>query len=156
MAEGQGRAQGLRIALEMEKRGIALYARIPLVTENRALKELSRRLESEERLHYQQFETMLLQAGIEEPSLEEGALISATAADHFYPGGLMQVAREGGLDTPEALLKEAAEAERGSIAFYAALQKGASEADAAAIGAIIQEEEGHLRTLISYQNSASK
>lgn len=141
------RRQGLLIALEMERRGRNLYRRARLCTTDPSLLALLSALEAEEEIHYAQFLAMLEKDGMPDLTPEQRELATAKAAEHFFPGGLMQVALEGALSSPFSLLSEAMQAERDSIAFYTRLLAHLPLAEQAEVQAIVREEEGHLRTL---------
>ncbi len=149
MAQSRSATDGLRIALSMERRGRNLYARARLIARDPAMLALLGSLERDETLHYEQFSAMLDALGAPRLSDEENELLAAKAAEFFFPGGLMQAAMDGALGSSDALLAAAMQAERDSIAFYRRLLEHLSAGDGAAVEAILREEEGHLRTLLS-------
>lgn len=139
---------GLRVALEMERRGRSLYLRAQQYTDNAALKELLAMLASDEARHHAQFSAML--DIFEVPVLDEesNALAAAKVADFFFPGGLMQMAMEGALTSCDALLEEAMSTEQDSINFYETLMSYVDNEDTKAIlSVIIDEEKGHFEVL---------
>lgn len=139
---------GLRVALEMERRGRNLYLRAQQYTDDVALQTLLGGLASDEARHYTQFSAMLDMYDVPPMGEEDQALASALAAEYFFPGGLMQVAMDGALASADAMLQEAIQAEKDSIAFYQTLIAHVEEPERqAAIRQIIQEEMGHQRTL---------
>ena len=133
---------GLRIALEMERRGRSLYLRAAQFAREESLRALLLELADEELEHHTVFSAMLEALGAPPLSPEENAL-----ADVFFPGGLMQIAQEGALATQEHMLEAAIQAERDSIDFYERLMDSLPADGRDAIAAIVQEERGHLRAL---------
>lgn len=143
-------AEQLRMALEMECRGYALYARAKALTSDPALRALLDDLCREEALHYEMFSAMA--EGRPQAAGEQNQLAIAMAAEAFYPGGLMQVSAEGGLGSREAMLETAIRAERDSIAYYEKMLPALKGESAETVRKIINEEEGHLRTLAQWRD----
>lgn len=157
MPEVNYQVEGIRVALEMERRGKNLYERAQMFTEDPALIELLKELVEDETKHYSQFSAMLQIFGVEPMSAEETALSAAKAADFFFPGGLMQAAMDGALRSPEAMLEEAMQAERDSISFYGQLLSHIKELEQQEIILrIIREEMNHLRTLTERKQMYAK
>ena len=75
--------------------------------------------------------------------------LSAFAAEIAFPGGLMKLAGDKGLDDPRVVLEEAIQAEKNSILFYTEVI-AASHNDKLKkyLGDIVQEERGHLMGLM--------
>lgn len=144
-------ADGVRIAMEMERRGIRLYARAQRFANDADLLALLRMLEAEETEHLTRFTAML--GGMRAPTQtpDEKEIAAALAAEHFFPGGLMQAALDGAFTSSKAMLEEAMTAERDSIAFYRALRDSLQETDRATLDTIVREEEGHLQTLARHK-----
>ena len=134
-------AQQLRMAIEMECRGYALYSRAMQLTQDAALLDDLRR---EEALHYETFCAMQKEA---DPAGEHAQLAIGMAAEAFYPGGLMQVSAMGGLVSRAAMLETAIRAERDSVAYYSKMLDGLTGESAEAVRSSIAEEEKHLVTL---------
>lgn len=137
-------AQQLRMAIEMECRGYALYSRAMQLTQDAALLALLDDLRREEALHYETFCAMQKEA---DPAGEHAQLAIGMAAEAFYPGGLMQVSAVGGLVSRAAMLETAIRAERDSVAYYSKMLDGLTGESAEAVRSIIAEEEKHLVTL---------
>ena len=126
-------AEQLRMALEMECRGYALYSRARALTNDPALRALLDDLCREEALHYEMFSAMA--DGRPQAAGEQNQLAIAMAAEAFYPGGLMQVSAERGqhfLVIRDGIALEGESAEM--------------------VRKIIHEEEGHLRTLAQWRD----
>lgn len=149
MATNNHQVEGLRVALEMERRGRNLYIRAQQFTQDLALIDLLKELAADETKHYAQFSAMMALYGVPALSEEENMLSAAKAADFFFPGGLMEVAMDGGLASPAAMLDKAMQSERDSIAFYGRLLSHIQDLDQQEmLLRIIREEMGHLRVLI--------
>lgn len=151
MAAPLDASHGLSVALEMEIRGINLYVRAQQLTSDPALLSLLRSLEAEEREHMKLFSNMLDSLRGGEMTLEQRMLSAARAADAFYPGGLMQMSMDGALNSAGALLREAAQAEKDSIAYYEKLAGSLTGATGEAVRGIIAEEKRHLLSLNNRQ-----
>lgn len=140
--------EGLRVALEMERRGRNLYLRAKQFTEDPALQALLTELAADEEKHYAQFSAMLEVFDLPPMSAEEQLLAAGKAANFFFPGGLMEVSMVGGLESPDAMLEKAMESERDSIAFYGQLLAHIDSLETQEVVLrIIREEMHHLRTL---------
>ena len=126
-------AEQLRMALEMECRGYALYSRARALTNDPALRALLDDLCREEALHYEMFSAMA--DGRPQAAGEQNQLAIAMAAEAFYPGGLMQVSAE-------------------RWQHFLVIRDGiALEGESAEmVRKIIHEEEGHLRTLAQWRD----
>ena len=140
-------AQGLRIALEMERRGISLYNRAQRVVSDPSLLRMLYELEQDEKKHYQLFSKMAASFDFTSMTKEEGELLLAQAATFFFPGGLMQAAMGGALENALSLLNEAITAEKDSIAFYTRLMEHSEELSKPCFQMIIGEEQEHLEEL---------
>lgn len=148
---------GLRVALEMERRGKNLYVRAQQYTQDPELIMLLKTLAADETKHYAQFSAMLEIYGVPELDGEDNELATAKAADFFFPGGLMQAAMNGALESSEAMLEDAMQAERDSIAFYGQLLTHVmDEEKQEIILRIIREEMSHLRTLTEKRDEYMK
>ena len=134
-------AEQLRMALEMECRGYALYSRARALTNDPALRALLDDLCREEALHYEMFSAMA--EGRPQAAGEQNQLAIAMAAEAFYPGGLV---------SREAMLETAIRAERDSIAYYEKMLPALEGESAEMVRKIIHEEEGHLRTLAQWRD----
>lgn len=139
---------GLRIALEMERRGYALYTRAQQFAQDEELKELLEQLAGDEKRHYALFLDMFKAYDADIITAEENTLLAAEAADHFFPGGLMQMAWDGAMKSAEAMLQEAIKGEVDSLAFYdELLTRVDDDTSKATIREIIKEEESHKHIL---------
>ena len=100
--------EGLRIAIEMEKRGEALYRKAARVSKKREVVDMLVAHAADEVAHAAEFsrlyEEALARRGEHTSYGEEAsAYLSAVAADIVFPGGLMAL-REEGFDDIRAVL----------------------------------------------------
>lgn len=147
--------EGLRIAVEMERRGESFYRRAALVSRNSETVAMLNALADDEVLHGREF-TRLLEAALARPTSaneqyddETSAYLTAIAADVVFPRGLMAL-RQAGFEDPRAVLMNAIASEKDSILFYTELAQHARNAQAKAVFAeITRQERGHLTRLIN-------
>lgn len=147
--------EGLRIAIEMERRGIEFYRHASKLTKSGHLVEMLEALAEEEEGHKRDF-TKLMADQCEGRAAraavcysgETSAYLSAIAADIVFPGGLMEVGRRGGFDSLPAILTTAIDSEKNSILFYTELRDLTGDPDAReAFGSVISQEKEHLAKL---------
>lgn len=145
--------EGLRIAMEMEKRGESFYRRAAKLSRDGSTVALLNRLADEERGHYARFESLYrAECAARRAECQEvydpevSAYLSAIAADIIFPGGLMAL-RHAGFENPEAVFRAAVASEKDSILFYNELARCARDAHARDIFMEIarQEREHMLR-----------
>ncbi|MGJ4850484.1 ferritin family protein [Bacillota bacterium Meth-B3] len=146
--------EGLRIAIEMEKRGAELYRHAARVSRRPEVVALVHRLERDELDHQREFSAhyeRLRDAHVEaEPYAEESsAYLAAVAADVVFPGGLVEMASHAIVDGPAAILRRAIQSEKDSILFYGEMiERAQSEAARRAFADIVTEERRHMQELI--------
>lgn len=144
--------EGLRIAIEMEKRGEALYRKAARVSKKREVVDMLAALAADEVAHAAEFsrlyEEALARRGEHTSYGEEAsAYLSAVAADIVFPGGLMAL-REEGFDDIRAVLDYAIVSEKDSILFYLELARLSNdEAARNVFMSIAEQERGHMRRL---------
>ena len=147
--------EGLRIAVEMERRGEDFYRRAAKVSRAPETVSLLNDLADDEVLHGREFQRLYDQAcarrgGCDEAyDSETNAYLSAIAADIVFPGGLMAL-RQAGFEDPAAVLKAAIASEKDSILFYTELAACARDAQArGTFLEIARQERGHLALLLN-------
>lgn len=145
--------EGLRIAIEMERRGEAFYRRAARISKTPDTVALLNALAGDEQVHAARFQALYdaecdqdADACREAYDPEECAYLSAIAADIIFPGGLMAL-RQSGFESPEAVVRAAIASEKDSILFYTELAGCARDAHARDIFLEIarQEREHMLR-----------
>ena len=142
-------AEGVKIAIEMEKRGEAFYRRAARISRNPETVRMLEQLAAEERVHGAEFEKLAACAGIgqEVYDAETNAYLSAIAGDIVFPEGLMAL-RGTGFDSPAGALLEAIRSEKDSILFYTELARMTLGDGAKAVfEEIVRQEKGHMRLL---------
>ena len=147
--------EGLRIAVEMERRGEDFYRRAAKVSRAPETVSLLNDLADDEVLHGREFQRLYDQAcarrgGCDEAyDSETNAYLSAIAADIVFPGGLMAL-RQAGFEDPAAVLKAAIASEKDSLLFYTELAACARDAQARSrFEEIARQERGHLALLLN-------
>lgn len=146
--------EGLRIAVAMERRGAELYERAERVTKSEEARALLTRLARDERRHAAEFERHHARALADK--LDEGyaydheanAFLTAIAADIVFPGGLVGLSKDRGLDSPAAILAAAIQSEKDSILYYGEMVRVArGEAARESFREIAAQERTHLSEL---------
>lgn len=148
--------EGLRIAVEMERRGEDFYRRAARVSRVQETVAMLNMLADDERLHGREFQRLhdlavarKDEAGEAAYDDETNAYLSAIAAEVVFPGGLMAL-RQAGFENPRAVLTTAIASEKDSILFYTELAARAKNAEAAAVfEEITRQERGHLARLLN-------
>ena len=142
-------AEGLRIAIEMEKRGEAFYRKSARISKNPETVKVFEQLAADEEIHRVEFEKLIKRTKVsqEEYDPETSAYLNAIAADVVFSEGLMALRRTG-FETPEGALMEAIRSEKDSVMFYTELRDRAFDKEAQQMfDEIIRQEKRHLRTL---------
>ena len=133
--------EGLRIAIEMEKRGEAMYRKAARVSRKREVVDMLSALANDEVAHAAEFgrlyeEALARRAEHASYGEEASAYLSAVAADIVFPGGLMAL-REEGFDDIRAVLDYDMELSR----------LGANPGARETFLAIADQERAHMRRL---------
>lgn len=143
--------EGLRIAVEMERRGVELYRRAQRICRTQMAKDMLARLEMDEVAHQREFARLLDSMGAagEDYSLEKSAYLSALAADVVFSGGLVEMGCTGALESPAAILRYAIQGEKDSLLFYEGITEQATQPLTREVfEEIIRQERGHLAALV--------
>ena len=150
--------EGLRIAVEMERRGRDFYDAAARVAKSDQMREMLKKLKAEEVVHMQQFgrlhEREQENAEAVKPfSRETSAFLTALAADIVFSDGLVAVGVKGGFESPEVMLQAAIESEQESIDFYSTMEREADDEHAKEIfREIIAQEQSHQERLRAQLN----
>ncbi|MEF9895827.1 MAG: ferritin family protein [Clostridia bacterium] len=148
--------EGLRIAVEMEKRGADLYRHAVRISKSPKAARVLAQLEADEREHQRNFsllhEAQLARyegdAGIVWYDGESSAFLSAMAAEVVFSDGLVGMARKAGFDEPTEIVRYAAQTEKDSILFYDAILAQTGDPEAHRVfSEIIRQEKEHLQKL---------
>ena len=141
--------EGIRIAIEIERRGESFYRRAARVSHNAETVELLEALAWDEQIHRAEFERLYAAesaAGLSDAAYDDetNAYLTAVAAEVVFPQGLMGL-RDEGFENPAAVLRNAIASEKDSLLFYTELQGRTSDPHARDIfGEIARQERGHL------------
>lgn len=152
--------EGLRIAVEMERRGEDFYRRAAKVGRSEEMISLLTSLANDEIRHGHEFRRLAdrAMAGDADEGVydeETSAILTAIAADIAFPGGLMAL-RRSGFDDPVAVLAGAIQSEKDSILFYTELANCTKSAEHRAVFLeIARQERGHLALLLNKLNALS-
>lgn len=146
--------EGLRIAVEMERRGEAFYRRATKISKSQETIALLNALAEDECRHGSEFQRLYdFECARDENSINEiydaetNEYLSAIAADVIFPGGLMAL-RQAGFENPEAVLLSAIDSEKDSVLFYMELAQCAYQQHARDIFLeIARQERNHLTQL---------
>ena len=156
MAEAFTDLEGLRIAVDMEKRGEDFYRRAARVSKSPEMVALLNELAADEVGHAREFQRLADRAAGEEGEAydaETSAYLSAIAADIAFPGGLMAL-RGTGFEDPRAVLAGAIASEKDSILFYTELASCTRQPGHRAVFLeIARQERGHLARLAGRMNA---
>ena len=147
--------EGLRIAVEMERRGEDFYRRAARVSRTQETVSLLNSLADDETMHGREFQRLHdIACARRDECCEEiyddetNAYLSAIAADLVFPGGLMAL-RQAGFEDPRAVLTTAIASEKDSILFYTELAAHSRNEDArTTFEEITRQERGHLARLL--------
>ncbi len=147
--------EGLRIAVEMERRGVKFYRRAARLTKSAHIAQMLEELAAEEECHERDFSKLMADqcdGRYTEAAAcytgETSAYLSAVAADVVFPGGLMEVGRRGGFESLPAILTTAIDSEKNSILFYSELRDLTGDPGAReAFASVVAQEKVHLARL---------
>ena len=141
--------EGIRIAIEMERRGESFYRRAARVSRSAETIALLNALAGDEMNHRAEFERLYrreAEGGLSEAAYDDetNAYLTAIAAEVVFPEGLMGL-KDAGFEDPVAVLASAIASEKDSILFYTELQSCTADAHARGVfGEIARQEREHL------------
>ena len=144
--------EGIRIAIEMERRGESFYRRAARVSHTPETVELLEALAGDERTHRAEFEKLYAaesNGGLSDDAYDDetNAYLTAIAADVVFPRGLVDL-RDEGFENPAGVLRSAISSEKDSILFYTELLGHTLDPRAREIfWEIARQERGHLYRL---------
>ena len=151
-------SEGVRIAVEIERRGGDFYRRAAKITKSESARAFLNELAADEETHMREFSKLCdrLSAGDDRVySAEESAYLSAVAADVVFTDGLRGLARTG-LESPRAILEHSIQSEKDSILFYGEMAGLTRDEQARALFRdIIAQEKMHLSRLQRMLNEQS-
>jgi len=137
--------QALSVAVEMERRAIRTYERALMMVKDDAVAAGIREILADEKEHLRRFSSLLKGDVFDQ---EDKLLTQAMAADTLFTGGVMEMARQQGLESIEGLYAFAADSERSAVENYRSFaEKCEDEQVKKAFRTIALEESGHLTAL---------
>lgn len=151
--------EGVRIAVEMERRGESFYRTAARLAKTSEARDMLNSLADEEAAHLREFQRLCdcLAGNAACESLytaEQSAYLSAIAADIVFPEGLMTL-RRAGFDDPKEVLQAAIDSEKDSILFYTELAALTTDPMAREVfGEIIRQERKHMTRLLTRLSEA--
>lgn len=141
--------EGIRIAIEMERRGESFYRRAAKVSRNQDAVAMLVSLADDEMRHQAEFERLYraeAEAGMSNETYDDetNAYLTAIAAEVVFPRGLMGL-KAVGFEDPAAVLNHAIASEKDSILFYSEMQDRTGDEHARLVfSEIIRQERGHM------------
>ncbi len=145
----------MEMAKDIEKRGKRFYLKHAEATENRDLRELFKRLASDEQDHYEKF--VALTEELKNGSEDEDYLYEEDVSAYFkylvefsiFPDDDSEESIEALNDVKKAL-KLAIQAEKDSILFYKEMCENNEGKTLDVVEKLIEQEKEHLRSLSKY------
>ncbi|OQY21231.1 MAG: hypothetical protein B6I35_08860 [Anaerolineaceae bacterium 4572_32.2] len=145
-------AEGLEMAMEVEKNGEVFYNEAAAKSADPEVKSLFEDLAAQERGHYRLFQRMLgdVRPAPELPAAEYDqyeAYVQSALALALFAGPDKALALAEQAEDRETALRAALGFEKDTLLFFYDLRDMVAEADRGAISNIIREEKMHLRRL---------
>ena len=145
-------AEGLEMAMEIEKNGETFYNAVAEKSDAPEVKALFEDLAAQERAHYRVFEKMVrgVQSAPELPAAEYDqyqAYLRVALENALFAGSDKALALAEQATDREAALRVALGFEKDTLLFFYDLREMVGDADRKAISSIIREEKKHLRRL---------
>lgn len=145
-------AEGLEMALEIEKNGEVYYTSVAEKSVDPEVKALFEDLAAQERGHYRVFQKMLgeVKPAPHLPAAEYEeyqAYVQATLDNAFFAGPDKALALAKRAEDRETALRAALGFEKDTLLFFYDLRDMVSEADQETVSNVIREEKKHLRRL---------
>ena len=141
--------EGIRIAIEMERRGESFYRHAARMSRTPETVELLEALARDEHMHRNEFERLYAaesNGGLSDDAYDDetNAYLTAIAAEVVFPQGLVGL-REEGFENPVGVLRSAISSEKDSILFYTELLGHTLDPHAREVfWEIARQERGHL------------
>ena len=145
-------AEGLEMAMEIEKNGEVFYNQVAAKSADPEVKALFEDLAAQERGHYRVFEKMLggVKPAPELPAAEYDqyrVYVQAALENALFAGSDKALALAKQAEDRETALRAALGFEKDTLLFFYDLRDIVSEADRETITKVIREEKKHLRRL---------
>ena len=142
----RNQSEALMVAVEMERRAIRTYERALMVTDHPEVLEGIQDILADEQEHLLRFQKMQAQYPLD--AATEASLMKSLSAETLMQGGLLEMVRQGALQSLKKLYEYAIREERDAVAEYARFAQHCEDPDVAAVfQSISQEETTHLDVL---------
>jgi len=150
-------AEILDMALQIESRGISLYAGCAAKTRSSRAREVFAFLENQEKMHYQIFDRMKTETGdvlpAESYAGEYQRYVDAFIKDRVFDSSATAEKRAENIDDPLEAIDWALKFEQRSIDFYTAIAANIRASEAETVDKIIAEEKRHIDQLNDLRDS---
>jgi len=144
-----------RIAMQMERNGLAFYNEIARQADNEQTRAVYDYLASSEKRHLRTFKKLLGSRELSAPQSYKGEYrkyLKALLKDRVFPSSAIARSRAA-KSGPSAAMRAGINAEKDSILFYTELLDLVPPADRTAVDKILAEEKRHLRRLAEYKET---
>jgi rubrerythrin len=142
-----------RIAMQMERNGLAFYNEIARLSDNEQTRAVYEYLATSEKRHLRTFKKLLGGKALSAPQTYRGEFrkyIKVLLKDRVFPSSAIARSRAA-KSGPSAAIRTGINAEKDSILFYTELLDVVPPADRTALDKILLEEKRHLRRLAEYK-----
>ena len=159
MAEFFRSGELYRIAMQMERTGLAFYTAVAEQSRDTSTRAVYEYLAASEKRHLKKFKKLWNTTGKSAPPEsyrgEYRKYIKALVKDRVFPSTAVAKSRaaKSGLS---AALKTGIQAEKDSILFYTELMNLLPDPEKAAVRKILSEEKRHLQRLLAYQTKYAR
>jgi rubrerythrin len=144
-----------RVAMELERTGLAFYHEIARQTDNEQAKAVYDYLATSEKRHLRTFKKLLGGKALSAPQSYKGEYrkyLRVLLQDRVFPSSAIARSRAA-KSGPLAAIRAGINAEKDSILFYTELLDLVPPSDRTALDKILAEEKRHLRRLAEYKDS---
>jgi rubrerythrin len=144
-----------RIAVEMERSGLAFYKEIARQTDSEQTRAVYNYLAAKEKKHLNKFKKLMLGRPSSVPQTYRGEYrkyLQALLKDRVFPSSAIARSRAA-KSGPSSALRTGINAEKDSILFYTELMDLVPAADRETVIGILDEEKQHLRRLTEYKKT---
>jgi rubrerythrin len=144
-----------RIAMQMERNGLAFYNEIARLSDNEQARAVYQYLATSEKRHLRTFKKLLGGKELSAPQSYKGEFrkyIKVLLKDRVFPSSAIARSRAA-KSGPSAAIRAGITAEKDSILFYTELLDLVPPSDRTALDKILLEEKRHLRRLAEYKET---
>jgi rubrerythrin len=144
-----------RIAMQMERNGLAFYTEVARMSDNEQTRAVYEYLATSEKRHLRTFKKMLGRKELSAPQSYKGEFrkyLKVLLSDRVFPSSAVARSRAA-KSGPAAAIRAGINAEKDSILFYTELLDMVPAADRTDLDKILSEEKRHLRRLAEYKET---